>query len=441
MKSHFQKIFICLVILLSSGKLYPADNSSSNQQDSLALKDIIARVIKDHPSIKMASEALNASDAKIALAKVSYYPEVDIALSYTRLGPVPSIEFPGLGLFQLYPEDNYNTSLNINQVLYNFGKTTSNIDYESENKVLAQQSLDQARQKLSMSVIMNYYALLYLQEALLIKDQQLKTLQEHLEFINKKKETGSATQYEILSTQVKISAIESQKIDLQAAWQMQLSVLNNLMGNPENESHYVKHDLLENPLKLPSDSLIPYAISNRDEMIMSKERTQIAELRYKMVNTQNNPMINLFASGGWKNGFIPDLNVMKANFAAGLGVSVPLFDGTRTKNSLLLASSSIQNSKFETEMTRRNISNEVVENQSNLKASKNKVSEHELQLKHAQEALALAEVSYKAGAIINLDLIDAITSVSESSLMLLKAKIDYTVNIYKLQASLGIRLY
>jgi len=181
--------------------------------------------------------------------------------------------------------------------------------------------------------------------------------------------------------------------------------------------------------------------SNRDEMIMSKERTTIAELRYKMVNTQNNPMINLFASGGWKNGFIPDLNVIKANFAAGLGVSVPLFDGTRTKNSLLLASSSIQNSKFETEMTRRNISNEVVENQSNLKASKNKVSEHELQLKHAQEALALAEVSYKDGAIINLDLIDAITSVSESSLMLLKAKIDYTVNIYKLQASVGIRLY
>jgi outer membrane protein TolC len=43
--------------------------------------------------------------------------------------------------------------------------------------------------------------------------------------------------------------------------------------------------------------------------------------------------------------------------------------------------------------------------------------------------------------ITNLDLLDANTSVSESSLMLLKAKIDYVTSVYKLKAALGERIY
>jgi outer membrane protein TolC len=43
--------------------------------------------------------------------------------------------------------------------------------------------------------------------------------------------------------------------------------------------------------------------------------------------------------------------------------------------------------------------------------------------------------------ITNLDLLDANTSVSESSLMLLKARIDYVTSIYKLKAALGQRIY
>ena len=55
--------------------------------------------------------------------------------------------------------------------------------------------------------------------------QRLKTLQEHLDFIEKKLITGSATQYEILSTKVKISSVESMGIDLQTNLKNQITEL------------------------------------------------------------------------------------------------------------------------------------------------------------------------------------------------------------------------
>jgi hypothetical protein len=38
-------------------------------------------------------------------------------------------------------------------------------------------------------------------------------------------------------------------------------------------------------------------------------------------------------------------------------------------------------------------------------------------------------------------LLDNSTALSESRLMLLKAKIDHTVNLYKLKSTIGERLY
>ena len=57
----------------------------------------------------------------------------------------------------------------------------------------------------------------YIQNAIDIKNEELLNLQNHLKTVQKKSETGSATKYEILTTQVKISTIESQKYDLEAA--------------------------------------------------------------------------------------------------------------------------------------------------------------------------------------------------------------------------------
>lgn len=431
---HFKVLFLITVLLL-----WGISAKCQTATDSLSLAKIISTVIQNHPSVKQAAESVNSAEAGIGLARSGYFPNIDATASYARIGPVQTLTFPQFGTFQLYPADNYAASVNVYQNVYDFGKTHRSIMLAKETKNLNEQALDQVKQKLAYTATLIYYSMVYLQQAIVINKDQLNTLQEHLEFVKKKQETGSAIQYEILSTEVKISTVESAGIDLQTSLKNQVSEMNALMGQTGNIT--VSNELNITIPDTPVDSLLSMAYKQRDEVKLAHEKTALAELKYKLIKTQNNPSLNLQLSGGGKNGYIPDLNTPKANFTAGIGLKVPIFEGTRTKYNLLQAKSTIKSTDFETELIKRNIAAEVAENQENIKASLKKIDRYTLQLNQSKEAYRLAQMNYQAGSITNLDILDAATTISESSLLLFRARIDYIINIYKLKASLGERLY
>ncbi len=417
------------------------DTKVKQNSDSLSLKNIIEKVITNHPSVKAAEEAINNANARIELAKTGYYPQVDLTANYAHLGPVTKLTIPDMGTFQLYPVNNYSASINYQQLVYDFGRTRQNIDLENENKAIGEQTLEQVKQKLSLLTVNNFYTLVYLQAAIKIKDEQLAALGEHLDFVEKMMATGSGTEYQILATKVKISTVESQKVDLIAALTAQQAYLNSLLGSDQTTNPVVKNELLVEPPVISSDSVLSYAYHNRDEVLINEQKTSLAELRYGMAKLQNKPLLSLMASGGAKNGYIPYLNKLTPNYVIGLGLRIPLFDGMKNKYNLSQAQSAITSLSYESELTKRNISNELYDAEAYMYAAAKKVSQFELQLTQAVKAYSLAETSFKAGMITNLDLLDANTSVSESRLMLLKAQIDYASSVYRLKAALGERIF
>jgi len=433
---HF-RLFLPVIGILIIGTA----KGQTAYNDSLSLNAIIEEVTANHPMVKKAMEDLNVSDAKIGLAESNYLPNIDFASTYSRMGPISTITIPDMGSFSFVPHDNYSAAINVNQTIYDFGKTEKNVLLEKQGKELSIRSVEQVKQKLSQAAIANYYTLVYLQEALKIKDEQLKTLNEHLNYIKKKQETGSATQYEILTTEVRISTIENQKTDLETARQVQVCQLNSLLGKTESTIQHVKKELNISLPSLQNDALINSAMQNRDEMKLASEKAKLAQLRYNLTSYQNKPVINAFLSGGIKNGYTPYLYDPKANFVAGFGVKVPIFDGKRIKYNMAQAQSAIQTNDQETEIARRGIVNEVVEGEANVKASQKKVEQGELQLRQATQAYSLAKVRFDSGVITNLELLEGSTAVSESRLQFLKAKIDYTVSLYKLKSATGERLY
>ena len=151
------------------------------------------------------------------LAKTGYNPVVDLTASFANLGPVTKLTLPDFGTFQLYPGNNYSASVNYQQLFMISEGHTRTLNLKMKIKIIGEQTLEQVKQKLSLFTVNNFYTLLYLQAAIKIKDEQLSTLNEHLQYIEKKMATGSATEYQILTTKVRISTVESQKVDLAGA--------------------------------------------------------------------------------------------------------------------------------------------------------------------------------------------------------------------------------
>jgi outer membrane protein len=437
-----RSLVLALVLLIFTFR-FAAGQATADKvvSDSLTLQDIIGRVVTTHPTVRDAEEAINRANAGIELARTGYYPVAALDASYANIGPVTKLTIPDMGTFQLYPANNYSAAISFRQVIYDFGRTRQNIELANESKVIGEHALEQVKQKMSMLAVNNYYNLVYIQAAIKIKDEELVTLNEHLQQVEKMMSTGSATEYQVLSTRVKISKVEGQKVDLKAALEAQQSFLNSMIGNDNNIKPVVKADLQVDLPEVESDSLLTYAYKNRDEVLINQERATLASLKYDMVRLQNKPVLSLQASGGAKNGYIPDLNKLMPNYAVGLGFRVSLFDGNKTRYNLAQVRSDITSLEYESDYTKRSVSNELSQAEAYMYAAKEKITQFGLQLTQALQAYSLAETSFKSGVITNLDLLDANTAVSESKLMLLKARIDYAASIYKLKAALGERIY
>jgi outer membrane protein TolC len=438
MKSILKLTVFLLLIPFTMVQGQRADNISG---DSLSLSQVLNEVIHNYPSIKKAQTDLESSDAKIGLAKTAYLPNIDFSASYVLLGPTSNITIPGMGSFQMNPANNYSAGVNLEENIYDFGKTKKNIDFEKQSKELVGLSIDQLKQKLSGMMIGNFYSILFLQEAIKIKDEELVTLKAHFHFVEKKEATGSATKYEILTTKVRISSNESQKTDLLNALQIQLSQLNSFLGKSQDTKLKVKNELLAPRILASNDSLFSVAFDHRNEMKLVRQKNELANTRLKMVSIQNNPSLNFFGSGGYKNGYFPDLNKPTANFTVGVGFKIPIFDADRSKYIKVQAQAEIKGNVQEIDLTRRSIVNEVVESKANAESALKKVNLSELQLEQAQQAYTLAETSFNAGAITNLELMYSYTAVTDSKLALLKTKIDYSVSLLKLKIALGETIY
>jgi outer membrane protein len=441
MKRNQMKKRIAAILLVSLPILVSGQNGQGmaalNPSDSLSLGQVLQTVLLTYPTVLKAQLAILAADATIGLARSGYYPDIAGFANYTRLGPVSELSIPNMGTFQIYPENNYNAEVDVRQTLYDFSITSRKIKVEESGKTMAEKNVDLVRQKLTLITAVSYYALVYLQEALKVKDVQLGNLQQHLDFVTKKKETGSATQYEILTTQVRISTAENQKVDILTSIQTQQAILSSLLGFPVGTEVKVSHNLALSGSGVRSDSLIEFALEHRAEMTLAGLKEEHAGLRLQSVKVQNNPVLGAYLSTGVKNGYIPDLNEPTINYALGVGLRVPIFDATRRRKTIDLLHAEINQSKQETEQTRREISAEVYQNQAALLASLQKIKQSDLQVRQAEEALDLAKVSYESGAITNIDLLDAETSAAESKVNLLKAKADYAVSLARLNISLG----
>ncbi|HEX2969751.1 MAG TPA: TolC family protein [Bacteroidales bacterium] len=431
-------LFLILIFGIISGNISKAQDT---ENDSLSLSEVIQLIITTHPSVKASEETVKNTENNISLARSGYFPDADMMASFSNQGPVTKLTIPDMGTFQLFPENNYSASVNLRQRVYDFGRTRQNIEVEKENRTLNEIGAENVKQKLSLSAVNVFYTLVYLQAAISIKEEQIEALNGHLSYINKLMETGSATEYQALSTKVRISNIESQKVDLVSSLTSQREYMNSLIGNTSGTSVTVKNDFSVLSPSVSQDSLLTFALNNRNEIHSDAARISLAEMRYGLAKLQNMPEINFQATGGAKNGFIPDLNKIRPNYVVGISLRVPILDALKNRYRISQAQSNITSVSYEAETTRRNISADVLDASASMNAAKQKISQFQLQLEQAEKAYSLAEISFRSGMITNLDLLDANTAVSETRLLLLKSRIDYAASIYRLKVSLGQKIY
>jgi outer membrane protein len=410
--------------------------SAQNISDSLSVKNAVELTLKNYPLIQQAAERINVAEAKIKEQESSLYPILDAQASYTRIFPVPSITF-GQESFELAPANNYDARISAFHTLYDFGKRDALIDLTKSYKKSDIDNVEFVKSTLAFQTVQTFYSILLLQRSIAVKDTDIATLNDHLSFTNKKVETGSATDFDALTTKVRISNVQNQKMDLQNVLEKQIIQLKKLTGLSYDSNTKFIGDFSFKPFTVNKDSLLAIALQQRPEMKLALDMENSAHLQKSVARLGDMPSLNLHLSYGLTNGYMPNLDAIRGNWAGGIGINVPIFNGFRTSANEEEADANIKVSETHILQVKKDIVSEVQQAVEDLKTKINKIATTKIQVSYAEETITRANAQYKNGVVTNLDLLDSENSLEQARLQYLQAIYDVIISNYNLKKAVG----
>jgi outer membrane protein len=424
---------VWIFIVLLNHFLLGQDRAS----DSLTVDQVVKMVLQNNPAIHGAEQGVESSRARVGVSKSPLYPNVTGEALYSRVGPVPELTIPDFGTFALFPENNYDAHLGLHHLLYDFGRRGKSVDLAQAGVKLSLDNLQTVKSNLAYHSILTFYNIIFLHKNIDVVNQEIFDLNQHLDVTRKKVKAGTAIEYDVLTTQVRVAGARSQLEEVRNSLQKQKIKLLELMAVPEDTSLLLKGTIRISPTFMEKDSLISLAEKQRPEYKLALDARTSADLRRSLAAKGKLPMLNLNLLYGVKNGYIPDLNVLRGNWVAGLQLEVPVFEGFQTRYKKEEAEADYRASGSQLENTHNMIVSQVQQALSDVQTSLNKLETTKVQLDQAQEAKNIAETQYAIGVISNLELLDAQTLLTQAHFIYLKAQYDYVISRYALDRAIG----
>ena len=431
------KVTTILQTIIITGGLLGTAVAQTISSDSITIDRAVHMTLQYHAAIRQAEFDLAASEARTNVKRSGLYPDVYFEAGYDRIGPVPEFELPGQGKIKVAPYNNYDMHLGLNQTLYNFGRTKSEVKLAETSRQSSADRIDLVKFNLAYETIGVCNNILILHRQIDVFDDELETLQKHLEMSVKRLDAGTATDFDTLTIRVRLSMVESERVDARHALETQEIRLRELTGLSPDVPINLRGEFAKQEITLEEDSLIAKAILQRPEITMAHDAEATARARIHLVSLDNKPELSLNFEAGLKNGYEPNLNEWRKNYVAGLQLSVPLFNGFKTKHDEAAAGAELNSACAHTTDIEQQIRANVQQAVAGVNASMQKMTSARAQEYQAEKAVSLASVRYEAGTITNLDLLDAETTLSEAKLILLRAQYNFTVNLVELNKAIG----
>jgi len=420
---------------------------------TLTLEQAVSKARTNQPLIQQALAAMEAARARIGEAQSQYYPTVSGTASYNRLSDQsfslaaflpPSVvaqagQYQALltGPISLVPVNNWDFGLSVSQVITQFGKRDVQVKLAESGLAAARIGVDQVTTMITYQAAQVFYTALFLQEQGKALDVQYENLQQHLQVILVREQTGSATRLEDLSTQVRMAALQSQRVDTESQFQKQMIALRQLTGLDPSAEIALSGSFEPGPAPADDASLVQSALIKRTDLRQAAEAESAAELNQQLATMGPRPTLSAHASAGYQTGILPEINTPTFNWVAGVQVSVPIFQGLLWARSQDEAGKKLEGARKNTSAARLNATTQVLQAAQDVRTARQQVQISAGALDQARQMVDVAKVQYDIGVISNLEYLDAQTSLETANVSNLAAMYKEVLSEYALRQAAG----
>jgi outer membrane protein TolC len=416
------------VLLLVLASIAPGALAQVAPAGPLNLNEAIEAVIARYPSMDAARSAVDAARARILQANSSRLPQLTGQgdYLYSSLRPYVAISIPNFPSGAIYEnvQDSYGVSLTASQLLTDFGRTDKLVDMARSGQIAAEDALEAVRHQLGYQTIQSFYSVILLRSSADVAREEIGALEEALRIAQRKFGAGSATKFDVLTTQVRLANARNHLTDTLASLEKQENGLRQLLGRDPGSPLELVGDFDASASAISESAAIADGLVNRPEMKVARDDEQTAHLRFESADRGNRPTLSAQVSGGMENGVVPDLYDNRGYLNAGISLQVPILTGKRVLGQRLEAGAQVRSAQARERELGDTITTEVADAYADLNAARARLGNSDTLVDQAREALALAQTRYANGVITNFELLDAQSALRAAELSRLQARYD-----------------
>ncbi|MFW5718888.1 MAG: TolC family protein [Halanaerobium sp.] len=420
---------IIIALILTAVFLFSA--TAGLAAEDLKLEQAVKLLVENNRTLKNARKDIENAEKDIQLAVRSYFPNLDLQTSYTKMDEGqetlnPDFFSTGKGSPTTTTSDeSYSTSLSLSQTVWTGGKVPMQKEIANYGMEIARAEYEKSVEEQIFSLIQSYYGVLQARGLVEIREEALDTVNEHLRVVKNNLDAGNAIKRDLLQSQIEQRKAEEEltaaKNDLKIAQRRLAQLLT------ADKKYEVEDPEIDFNLELEQEKLFNTAVENDLQLMILELNKKIAKLNQKLESQYYRPSVSLNGSYEWQGSEFMD----EESWSMSLGVNVPLYDGGK---------GGINSEKQEKELEKlannrkdllENIDIEVEESILTVKETEEAIELEQLSLENAEESLEIANKSYESGVASNTEVIDAQSTYNQAKTSLLQAGYDYEIELFR----------
>ena len=416
--------------------------------ESLNLKRCIEIALKKQPVIAAAVGNVDVNTSLVGQAKSNYYPQINWSSSYNRVLPASNRNFVSStgttgssggvisssgasGSF-----DEYSTGFGLNQLIYDFGKTPSQVKIQNLNLDSSRSDLENTTDQTILTVKQAYYGVVQAKYNVLVAKDTVKQTSQHLDQAKGFYEVGTHPKFDVIKAEVDLSNAKLNLIRNENASKISIVSLNNAMGIPDAPEYSIDENMSFARYEITLEDALTKAYQNRPDLKSIVSKREAAGRSIELARTGYYPVLTGSASYSWSGEQISSLD---HGWDVGAALTFPLFNGFLTKYQVEEAKANLNILRANEESLKQTIFQDVQQAYLTLRAAEEAIPTAKLGVEQSQENLDIANGRYKAGVGNPIEVTDAEVGLANSRTSYIQALYADKVAQAALEKAMGLR--
>jgi outer membrane protein len=420
----------------------------------LTLTEAIDFALHTHYDVLLAEEKIKDARLQITETGAQGLPQLNLTASYGRQDPIrlgsasdtSGAGGSGLGanpqlaaFLGLASVNTFQSRLTLSQLLFAGFRVVDGVRLAQINVGLMEESLRLARQSVAYQVTNAYFTALRSREVVEIDKESLEQAREQVRLAEARVRAGVGVKLDILQAQSQVIQIQQRLSQDLGSYAKSKMSLNLAMGREADYPTELNRQAIVVDLDKQETNNLKLSLEERSEVRQLSMQKEMSELNATIQGRSIWPTISAQVvysvqdnqvTGGNTN------NVQNVNYT--LNMNWPIFDGLAANAKAQRAMQTATQAQINLDQLRQRVIVEVKQAYLDIQEAKERMLMAQAGVQVANENLRVAQVGYREGVGVNMDVLNAQLTLLQAKNSFITARFDLNTRLARLYQALGL---